>query len=80
MAKDEGENVSIKEEREHFRGGENAKNERRCGEGGNMREMRKGGMEGGSEGGEGGDDRSAIYSPISSGKKFLHTKGLTFRK
>lgn len=29
---------------------------------------------------EGGDDRSAIYSPISSGKKFLHTKGLTFRK
>lgn len=27
-----------------------------------------------------GGDRSAIYSPISSGKKFLHTKGLTFRK
>lgn len=45
-----------------------------------MRERRKGGMEIGSEGGEGGDDRSAIYSPISSGKKFLHTKGLTFRK
>lgn len=30
--------------------------------------------------GVGGGDRSAIYSPISSGKKFLHTKGLTFRK
>ncbi|CAB1427445.1 unnamed protein product [Pleuronectes platessa] len=29
--------------------------------------------EGGMEGGRGGD-RSAIYSPISSGKKFLHTK------
>lgn len=25
-------------------------------------------------------DKPAIYSSISSGKKFLHTKGLTFKK
>lgn len=29
---------------------------------------------------EGGDDRSATDFPISSGKMFLHTKALTFRK
>lgn len=26
------------------------------------------------------NDRPAVYSSISSGKKFLHTKGLTFKK
>lgn len=46
-----------------------------CGKGENTRaERRREGRR------RGGDDRSAIYSPISSGKKFLHTKGLTFSK
>lgn len=31
--------------------------------------------EGERGGGERGNDRSVIFSPISSGKKFLHTKG-----
>lgn len=74
MVRDEDKNVSIWM-KESIRVKERAKSKRWQGKW-DVEEERKGEK----SKRERENDRPAIYSSISSGKKFLHTKGLTFKK
>lgn len=75
MVRDEDTNVSIWM-KENIRVKEGAKNKRWHGKW-DVEKKRKGRR---VRARERENDRPAIYSSISSGKKFLHTKGLTFKK